>query len=152
MFNFETKSFPKVSTQSKKRNPRKPSKTSATAWQPDRIPTTAGEKMLMADNCLKWLKTKMDRECLVTSQLLTPFRHVPVPKMPRDEHSVSLCQEAYDYFPLHTQISLKCPFCKQCDIPTYPPDEIAYWKNPYTRRSWTPLCAECSQKTLVPRK
>jgi hypothetical protein len=94
----------------------------------------------------------MDRESLVVSHRLTPFRHSLTTKMPSDKNSVSLFQDAYDYFPLHTQISLLCPFCRASQVPTCPPDEVAYWKNPYTRRSWTPMCAACSQKTLVPTK
>jgi hypothetical protein len=106
----------------------------------------------MAENCLKWLKTKMDRESFAVPHSLTPFRQTPVAKMPHSKKEVILLQDAYDAFPIHTQIAMMCPFCRLTHVPSYPPEQVSYFKNPYTRRSWTPMCADCSEKTLATKQ
>lgn len=123
-------------------------KSHAKTWRDDETPSTVGERMHFTDKCLKWLKTEMDHGVTCVPNRLTPFRH---PELAGLGHGlpashVTIRQDSYDLFPLHPAILLKCSFCDH-SVQVHDTDTF-HWKNPYLRKSWSPLCQDCARKTI----
>jgi len=144
-------------TQSKKRTSRSTRGKNET-WQEDKMPSTPGEAMQHTEKCLKWLKTKMDHSYVTLPERLTPFRHSGHSteqttqrgrgkgKQTDQNDKVFLNQCSYEYLPVHNSIDVACAFCTHPISVTQ--QQVHFWKNPYTRKSWTPMCDGCARKSI----
>jgi hypothetical protein len=119
-------------------------------WKEDGRPQSAGKRMHFTDRCLKWLKTRMDQGCVAVSVQLAPFQHhSPFTSSNDDDESrdTIIQRDSYDCFPVHPRIDVQCTFCGQ---PAHiSQSDSHHWKNPYVRKSWSPLCRDCAGKTLT---
>lgn len=119
------------------------------SWMEEDIPVEKdGEKMYYSEHCLKWLKSQMDGSSSSNGNGNSPYRHHHADVSASSSSSaICLIDRSYEYFPLSNNIALKCIFCDQC---FQSGQECNYWKNPYVRRSWLPVCSDCARPNYLP--
>ena len=106
---------------------------------------TETDKLKYVDECLKWLRLKMDQTRTISLPNMNPYRQEFNNTNTEDSEEKSkdciiLSDLTYDYFPM-APMQLQCVICQ---IPTTEPQH--YLKNPYSRASWLPLCPDCGIK------